>query len=503
MNAPSQAEQGALEQAHPDAPHSVDAQRRGLLSWPLVMTLSAASGPSWGQVAPAEGGARLALLIGNRAYPAGFDLPPTHKNVRDLAAALEKRGFVVTSTVDQDPAALKRTLAEFAKTAQASPPDATIFYYFTGHGMQVEAENLMLGAGVAPNAAAGALLGGSLMLRKDVVEQLPRRATGMTIAVIDACRTSLLAAQTATDGLNQVEAPPGCMIVFSTGAGRPAIAPAVETLNTFYTGSLVKLLLSADDEMSFSDFFRLVKIDVTRTMQNHPVMAIRPFAQVPFIAENMQITVPLTVRKSIIRVPVPPPVAPSAAPAPDQAASQAEAEAKRRQEDEARRLRDEAAAKLFKDLSEGQWPGDIRKIADDFVAQFPSHRQVGSALVAQEGAKDALTALANRDVKLYRSAFVLREANLVPELRKAGRGDKDAAARVGRLYADGKGGVSVDRNRYEGWMQYAAALGNGIASYELAVHYRREGQPVLAAQYESRARELSYTPPPTLDHSRK
>ena len=42
-----------------------------------------------------------------------------------------------------------------------------------------------------------------------------------------------------------------------------------------------------------------------------------------------------------------------------------------------------------------------------------------------------------------------------------------------------------------------------IASYELAVHYRRQGQPAPAAQYESRARELAYTPPPTLDHSRK
>jgi hypothetical protein len=29
------------------------------------------------------------------------------------------------------------------------------------------------------------------------------------------------------------------------------------------------------------------------------------------------------------------------------------------------------------------------------------------------------------------------------------------------------------------------------------------GQPLLAAQYESRARELGYTPPPSLDNSRK
>jgi hypothetical protein len=52
-------------------------------------------------------------------------------------------------------------------------------------------------------------------------------------------------------------------------------------------------------------------------------------------------------------------------------------------------------------------------------------------------------------------------------------------------------------------MQLSAGLGNGIASYELALHYRRTGQALLAAQFESRARELGYTPPPSLDHFRK
>jgi TPR repeat protein len=86
---------------------------------------------------------------------------------------------------------------------------------------------------------------------------------------------------------------------------------------------------------------------------------------------------------------------------------------------------------------------------------------------------------------------------------KAARGDKDAAMRIARANLTGEAGMAIDANRYEGWMQYASALGNGIACYELAVYYRRQGQPVPAAQYESRARELGYTPPPTLDNVRK
>ena len=52
------------------------------------------------------------------------------------------------------------------------------------------------------------------------------------------------------------------------------------------------------------------------------------------------------------------------------------------------------------------------------------------------------------------------------DLRKASRGDKDASARIARWYIKGDSGLSKDTNRYEGWMQYAAELGNGSASLQ-------------------------------------
>ena len=51
-------------------------------------------------------------------------------------------------------------------------------------------------------------------------------------------------------------------------------------------------------------------------------------------------------------------------------------------------------------------------------------------------------------------------------------------------------------------MQYAAALANGIASYDLALYYRRVNQPQFASQYEALVRSLGYTPPPSLDNRR-
>ena len=458
-----------------------DEQRRLLVSLPLVAAGAAWSSSALGQAAAsvgaaggeAPGASRLALLIGNRVYPEPFDLPPVYKNVRDLSGALERRGFKVTSALDQNPAQLKATVQAFAKTAADSPPNATILFYYTGHGMQVDAENLMLGAGVAPDSREDTLLASSLHLRRDVIDQLPRRAGGLTIAVVDACRTSLRAALKATDGFNQVEAPLGCLIVFSTGAGKPAIAPAVETLNTFYTASLVKLLASAADETSFSDFFRLVKFDVQQTMENYPVQAIRQFTQFPFIAENTQVRFQLAQRQE------------TQSTLPQFSAAE------------------EAAA--WRELEENLWPADIVKLAEAYLQRYPSSKLAGGAQVAREGAADAMRALRSNEVRLFRSAFEPKttEPHWLAEWRKAARGDKDAAARIARAYLRGAGDIAADPNRYEGWMQYASALGNGIASYELAVYYRRQEQPVPAAQYETRARDLGYTPPSTLDNVRK
>ncbi len=432
-----------------------------------LLALAALAGTARAQTAaPAAEPPRMALLIGNREYPNGEDLPPVHKNVRDLKAALEKRGFACTEGLDLDLAAARALMDRFSASVRAAPAESTVFFYFSGHGAQVDAENLLVSAHQNPKAAPASLARGSMKLTGDVIGHLPLRPTGLTIAVLDACRTSLASALQG-DGLNQVEAPPGCLIAFATGAGKPAIAPVDETRNTFYTGSLVKLLESASDEVTFSDLFRMVKTDVQNTMLNHPVVLLRKFAQFPFIAENTQ------VRRRIA------PLAATAEAPP--------------------RFGNEAEAAAFARLEAALWPHDVARLAAEFLQTWPKSRLAASAQVAQEGAGEAATLLRRADVRLFRSAF--DPAGLAPErvadLAKAGRGDKDAAARLGRLYRGQSSG------RYEGWLQYAAALGNGIAAYELALAYRRLGQPLLAAQFEGRARDLGYTPPPSLDNTRK
>ena len=463
---------------HPPCADLHPPSRRTVLQWAAAGAGLLAAGPGIAQLGALADGPeppRLALLIGNREYPGGEDLPPIHKNVRDLRQALEKRGFSVTDALDLDLPRARELMAAFAATVKAAPADATVFFYFSGHGAQVDAENLLVSARLDPKARPETLTSGSLALTKDVIGQLPARPDGLTIAVIDACRTSIKASS-AGEGLNQVEAPAGCLIAFATGAGKPAIAPNNENANTFYTASLVKVLNSASGETPFQDLFRLVKSDTQNTMLEFPVKIVREFAQVPFIAENTRVR-----RRIAPRIPDAPPPPP-------------------RKEEES-----VAWARLEKLI----WPADVAREATSYLKEYPDSPLAGSAQVARDGAREAAAILRRNDVRLYRSAFELLPdlpAEVATDIVKAGRGDKDAAARLGQRNHPETGtlGRGVDKlGRYEGWMQYAAALGNGIASYRLALYYRRTGQIQEASEYESLARSLGYTPPPAMDNRRK
>ena len=160
---------------------------------------------------------------------------------------------------------------------------------------------------------------------------------------------------------------------------------------------------------------------------------------------------------------------------------------------------------LAQELLDARWPADIVAVGERYVASYPQGPYAAAARAELERARNTRRLLERSDIRLYRGDFVARGASptLYDDVRKAALADKDAAARLAQLYRDGEGGITPSIDRYVGWLQYAAALGNGPASYELAVHYRKTSLPALAAPYEARAEELGFKAPPSLDHVRK
>jgi TPR repeat protein len=166
---------------------------------------------------------------------------------------------------------------------------------------------------------------------------------------------------------------------------------------------------------------------------------------------------------------------------------------------------DESEAALRQQVQQAVWPADIVTLSDQYLARYPRSAWSDACVGLRARAGQAMQALDNKEVRLYRSAFVAgaESTALHGEVRQAALGDKSAALRLAHMYLHGEQGVTSDLNRYAGWLQYATMLGNRDASYELAVHYRRQDQPVLASLYETRAIEMGYNPPRWLDHVRK
>jgi hypothetical protein len=163
-------------------------------------------------------------------------------------------------------------------------------------------------------------------------------------------------------------------------------------------------------------------------------------------------------------------------------------------------------------LQQTLWPADIVRLADDYLRRFPNSDSAASVAQLREQASGTVRVLSRNDVRLFKSAFQSTNATpaVLADLRRAALGDKNAAARLAHLQlpkADDAGTAGdagpTTGNRYVGWLQFAALLGNDAASYELALHFRRQGQPMLASQYEARAVQLGYQPPRALDHVRK
>ncbi len=166
----------------------------------------------------------------------------------------------------------------------------------------------------------------------------------------------------------------------------------------------------------------------------------------------------------------------------------------------ARAAADEETA-LRATVSQALWPADIVRAADRYLRAFPGGAAAAEVTGERERAARTAAILARKELRLFRSAFEPPpgDATTREELRRAALGDAAAAVRLAQAQRGAAGGEA----RFVGWLQLASGLGDAPASYELALHFRRNDQPILADQYEARALELGFRPAPALDHSRK
>jgi len=183
-----------------------------------------------------QAGRRVALTIGNDAYPAAR-LKNARNDATVVGGALRELGFAVTTVQDAGRTVLTEALTRFAADLRA---DDIAFFYYAGHGAQVEGENYLIPVDYPTNASEVAIR--MTGIRASEVQQVLRRAR-VSVIVLDACRVNPFAgARAGTGGLAPIEAK-GSLVAYATGANQVA-SDNSSGANGLFTGELVRLLLT-------------------------------------------------------------------------------------------------------------------------------------------------------------------------------------------------------------------------------------------------------------------
>ena len=164
---------------------------------------------------------RLALVIGNDGYQNVQTLRNARADARAVAVELRATGFDVTLKEDVTQKVMQAALRDF--TARVAGGDDVVFY-FSGHGVQFEGTNYLLPVDINPDSEAR-VADDAVPLNR-VLEDLTKRNTRFSLAIIDACRTNPFkeaGRAIGERGLAPVAPATGQMIMYSAGTGQAAL----------------------------------------------------------------------------------------------------------------------------------------------------------------------------------------------------------------------------------------------------------------------------------------
>jgi formylglycine-generating enzyme required for sulfatase activity len=141
--------------------------------------------------------ARIALVIGNAAYPDA----PLANPVNDahlIAASLKQARFRVTEYGNLDLDHLRKALQTFGDQLAAAGKEEAAFVYYSGHGVQAEGHNYLIPIGASIHKEADLEL--QALDASVVLRQMEGAGAAINILVLDACRNNPFQRTTRTLG---------------------------------------------------------------------------------------------------------------------------------------------------------------------------------------------------------------------------------------------------------------------------------------------------------------
>ncbi len=205
---------------------------------------------------PAASANRVALVIGNSAYPTAPLKNPVN-DAEDITIALRNSGFEVIERKDLDQNGMKRAIREFGMKIRNA---GVALFYYAGHGLQVKGNNYLVPVNAEVHTEEEVeyetVDAGFVLAQMDTGSK-----TRLNIVILDACRNNPFARsfRSGSNGLAKMDAPEGTLIAYATAPGSIA-SDGGAGRNGIYTRELLKVISIPD--LSIEDVFKRVRISV-------------------------------------------------------------------------------------------------------------------------------------------------------------------------------------------------------------------------------------------------
>ena len=236
-------------------------RRRGLGAGIAAALLPA--WPAWAQ-APA-GVPRVALVIGNAAYPAAALRNAVH-DAEAMAKALAELGFRVVRATDASKNRMNAAIAEAKELLQGQAGVGLLFY--AGHAVQLDWRNFLLPVDASP--ATAAQVPQQAIDVQVAIEAFSSAGSRLNIVALDACRDNPFgAAAGGGKGLAPLDAPPGTYLAYATAPGHTADDGDAAAGNGLYTRFLLREI--AQPQARIEDVFKRVRLQVRRASAGRQV----------------------------------------------------------------------------------------------------------------------------------------------------------------------------------------------------------------------------------------
>jgi hypothetical protein len=208
---------------------------------------------------------RIALVIGNSAYPGVAALANPVNDASAMGETLRSLGFNVVEVRDGSKAQMRESIANVKAALEGK--QAIGMLYFAGHGFQLDWHNYMVPVDASMRKAAD--VPEQAVDLGQVIDAFKAAGNRMSIVVLDACRDNPFEGSTSGKGLAQLDAPPGTFLAYATGPGNVAEDGDTKSGNGLYTKFLLQELKKP--QAKIEDVFKRVRFNVRQQSQGRQI----------------------------------------------------------------------------------------------------------------------------------------------------------------------------------------------------------------------------------------